>query len=94
MLQSEQDTAIADLQERVEQLSVLRWTPGDVIVADLGVAGVMTAEGVRKQLCDALGEDLKVVVFHVFGSDVKLSVMEVRAMAKKKTPRKPKKKGY
>ena len=75
MLQSEQDEAIKDLQERVEQLSVLKWTPGDVIVANLGVAGVMTAEGVREQLRDALGEDLEVVVFHVFGSDVKLSVI-------------------
>ena len=75
MLQSEQDTAIADLQERVEQLSVLRWTPGDVIVVNHGVACPTSADHIEEQLRSTFGEDLKIVMSYVQGGDIKLSVI-------------------
>ena len=75
MLQSEQDTAIADLQERVEQLSVLKWTPGDVIVVNHGVGCPMSATRIREQLRSAFGEVVKFAFFDMNGDDIKLSVI-------------------
>ena len=67
-----QDKAIEELQE---SLGTLRWSPGDVIVANLGVACPTSADQLREELRNVLGSELKIAVFFTSYNDIRLSVI-------------------